>query len=70
MHRNVSKSSAMGRWTCSPQWPHGYRSQTMILSIRRILQFVAICSTLCMDGLLLHLVGQEAAVGLLGGFKW
>ena len=26
MHRNVSKSGATGRWTCSPKWPHGYRS--------------------------------------------
>ena len=36
MYRSVSKSGAMGRWTCSPKWPHGYQSQTTIPSIRRI----------------------------------
>ena len=36
VHRNVSKSGAMGRWTSLPKWPHGYRSQTTIPSVRRI----------------------------------
>ena len=36
VHRNVSKFGAMGRWACSPKWPHGYRSQIAIPSVRRI----------------------------------
>ena len=43
MHKDVSKSGAMGRWTYSPKWPHGYRSQTTIPSVRRIQQSVAVC---------------------------
>ena len=36
VHMNMSKSSAMGRWTCSPKWPHGYGSKTTIPSVQRI----------------------------------
>ena len=63
---NVSKSGAMGRWTCSAKWPHGHRSQTMISSVRRIYQSVAVCSMLCTDGLWLHLVGKRQPLVYLG----
>ena len=58
VHGNVSKS-AMRKWICSPKWPHSYRSQTTIPSVRRILQSVVVCSMLFTDGLVLHLVGKR-----------
>ena len=66
MHRNVSKSGAMGRWTCSPKWPCGYWVETTIPSVRRMQQSVAVCSMLCTDGLLLHLVGKRQPLVYLG----
>ena len=46
VHRNVSKFGAMGRWTCSPKWPHGYQSQTTVASrgYSNLWQFVQWCA--------------------------
>ena len=35
VHKNVSKSGALERSTCSPKWPNGYRTQTRTPYVRR-----------------------------------